>query len=327
MRVATFILAIACAYVTCAQDAYRYLSKVTSELRKVEALRAEYTDAAARVASPMSTEKKRRALLRGVSRSVIRVAALRPFGTDSALRDSMVRYLSLSFACVNEEFVTVADMETISELSFDAMESYLMARESAFRTVHSAAASLNSCIGRFARRHGIEMVQDTPRPGKFDAFMYYNFVYAAFFDCYKQEAYLLESIEREDLAAVEQNRKALLKVANDAMRRLDERHAQNGDSLAAACRGLLTFYAKESELLAGAAPFLAEADNFSRLKEVFQFIEPDKKSVELFFSTLLELGRKEQALRVSLGTLSVKRNELMQDWNSACASYLTLAAE
>ena len=325
MKRAIVILLVLFAAPAPSQDAAKHLATVTGELSKVESLRRAYAIAFTEGASPLAAEKRRRALLTGTARAITKVSRMKPLAGDSSVRDSMLRYLTITFACANEEFVGVADMETISELSFDAMESYLLAREHAFRTLEASARSLNACVVRFADRHGVTLKRDrdADRP-RAAAFRNYNKIYGIFFECYKQEAYLLEAIAREDIAGVEQNRRALARSAEMAVAELNSMK-DDAAGLAAPCRDLLDFYIAESGALEGASAYLAETDNFARVKTVFQSLDPAPASVELFLGLLVELGKKEQALTSSLSTLAARRAQLMQSWNESCAGYLATA--
>ena len=54
---------------------------------------------------------------------------MQPYKWRWCFRDSVVRYLELSYAVLNNDYAKIMDMEEISEQSYDAMEAYMLAQQ------------------------------------------------------------------------------------------------------------------------------------------------------------------------------------------------------
>jgi hypothetical protein len=311
-----------------AQSPALYLRKVLKELNRVESKRRSYYKAASNEENAVRVEKTRTAALQASLKAISKLSRLSAFRNDASLRDSALSYLTLSYSCLNEDYVSAAEMEIISEKSFDAIESYVAARENAGRAVQVAANSLNAGVERFACRYAVELEKS---PGSVqqlrlaDSYRLYNSIYSIFFKCYKQESYLLQAMKEEDVSGVEQNRKALLHYSQEGLESLGQL-TDNDIQLSGACKVLLEFYRNEaSSDLAMAAEFYAGKENFLRLKNGIEWLEPDQMTtqrLELFCKTLSELGTRKQVLTQNLQVLEQRRKVLLDDWNISCAVFI-----
>jgi hypothetical protein len=307
--------------------AKKYLSSITRELSEVETARQTYLAVFVAYADPVVIETRRQELLQRTARAVQKASKMNPFRGSNALRDSFLVYLGFTYACASEDFVAIADMESIADLSYDAMESYLLARDNAFRGAAIAAANLNHCIRHFATSHRMLLEESPGQVQEINSRVsYYNSIYEVFFQSYKQEAYLLEAIGQQDVSAVEQNRKALLSSSVEGLRRLRTMALNEGPTaLTQACADLLVFYNQEAVALSDAAGFFANSENFNRLKKAFLSVPPDEQSserAEVFRDSLKEVSEQGIVFGGVLQELETRRGELMESWNANCRQFI-----
>jgi hypothetical protein len=300
-------------------------SKILDELSVINRLRNDYAAALTSGAPPLQLERCRRLFLNRTVDAIKIYSEKSPCGGDQGLRDSLLVYLGTSYACANEDFVSISDMKEISEVSFDAMESYLAARDNAYKALQNSAVSLNHAIERFAATHQIEIEKTPSKNSVSSSFTRYNAVYTVFFYSYKQEAYLLEAIAQEDIAGVEQNRKALLSSSIQGLLVLRDLEQTGSSSLDDACRRLLEFYHQEADELKPMAGYLSEAENFERSGSAFtsnRSTLQTPESTSAFCKSFVDLGKMSTELSESLRELSARRAMLIDAWQQSCSHYL-----
>ena len=143
-------------------------------------------------------------------------------------------------------------MEEISEQSYDAMEAYLLAQEKANEKLNASGDMVDQQYDAFAAKHGITLIDKESKIENNlkiagEAFKYYNVVYLIFFKSYKQEAYMIDALNKNDVNALKQNADALGKVSDEGLKKIDALAAYKSDgTLKTTSKDLLTFYKKEA---------------------------------------------------------------------------------
>jgi hypothetical protein len=308
----------------------RYAAAISSELKTVAKKQQQYSRAASAGTGPVTIERRRRQLLNTLAASIGRISAMETPPGGTMVRDTVLIYLSVIYSCTNEDFLPPADMQLISEQSFDAMEAYLEARQNAYTRAESAANAVNAAISSFADANGfvlkVNRQKEAEALSSANKVEEYNRLYDLFFTCYKQEAWLLETIAQEDISGIEQNRRALEAGATRGLKRIAKLKASGETPMLLACETLLNFYLNEAtEELTGAVAFFTQRDNFVKMKNEFESLSAGQVSGEqlgIFAGALNETTRKREALTERLSLLADRRLRLLHAWHESASDFL-----
>jgi hypothetical protein len=196
------------------------------------------------------------------------------FEGDKALRDSTISYLEISKAVLNNDYGKIVDMEEVAEQSYDLMETYMLAQEKANERLNMAVDMINAEEKKFAAAHGINIIESKDKISKKlevanKVYKYYNPIYLIFFKSYKQEMYLLDAMKKMDVNAIEQNKNALTKTADEGLGKMKVIKPFEGDaSVKAACEQILNFYKDEAEKkLQTAGNYFVKKENFEKSEQ------------------------------------------------------------
>ena len=225
--------------------------------------------------SARKVEKRRLEVLDAIYNTRINIQGMPPYKGDKTFRDTSVAYLKILNSVFNEDYAKIVNMEEIAEQSYDAMEAYMLAQEKANEKLMQASAKQSETQKQFAEKHNIKLLQNT---SELDAKMkvasqvmnHYDDVYLIFFKCYKQEAYLMEAIDKKNVNSIEQNINSLQGFAEAGLEKLKTLDPYTGDgSLISACRNLLNFYKEEAKKTTTLSDFILKQENFLKIKKQF----------------------------------------------------------
>jgi hypothetical protein len=163
-------------------------------------------------------------------------------------------YLEMSYTVLNEDFEKILDMEEIAEQSYDLMEAYMTAKEKAGDKLNEALENLKEFETKFAEKYGVTLVDnegddiDKKIRKTGEVLKYYNKLYLIFFKCYKQEAYLVDAQNREDISSIEQNINTMNNFCDEALNEISEIKGYQGDiSLKSSLKQVILFFKREAE--------------------------------------------------------------------------------
>ena len=156
-----------------------------------------------------------------------------PWKGDKALRDTTVAYLKILNTVFNEDYGKIVNMEEIAEQSYDAMEAYILAQEKAYEKLHEASQKQHAIQKQFAAKNNINLIEgesEVSNKSKTagDVIHHCNDVYLVFFKCHKQEAYLIDAINKKNLVSIEQSLNSLGKFAEDGRNKTRENDRLQG---------------------------------------------------------------------------------------------------
>jgi hypothetical protein len=315
-----------------AQTAVEYLHAMGIQMDAIKDDTWDYTSSVAHGKSAKKVEAKRKILLTTVKDAKRKISSMQPYKGDAALRDSMVSYLNLSYAILNDDYGKIVDLEAIAEQSYDAMEAYLTAQEMANQKLDEAGDFLSAVEKDFAKKNDITLLEDKDKTtlnlekaGK--VMKYYNEVYLIFFKSFKQEAYLLEAMAKGDMNAVEQNNSSLHKVATEALYKLDTIKPYHGDgSLTAANRELMRFYLSESkDKVPAMVAYFLKKENFDKIKTSFESKPQSKRTqadVDGYNKGVSEMNTGVNQYNATNNELNKKRSALLDTWNKSVQVFL-----
>lgn len=313
-------------------DAGAYLSAITKEYNNISKANWSYISAVAHGKSAKKVVNKRKELIETTKKALHNVKMMPAFEGNKELRDSTVSYLTLSLAVVTEDYEKIMDMEEIAEQSFDAMEAYLTAQNKASEKVDEAGKMMDAQVRKFANEHKINLVEDKSNLSKNmekagEVTHYYNQVFLIFFKSFKQEAYMLDALQKGDVNAVEQNKNALNKFAKEGQSAIEKLSPFNGDaSIINACKEMLKFYISETESkIAVLTDFLIKKENFDKKNAAFEAKkqnERTKEDVDQINAAGKEFNEAVNSYNKVNNELFNQRKQLLDNWNKSVSNFL-----
>lgn len=313
-------------------DAYSYMNSMNTQYRKMMEDMWAYTSAVAHNKNARKVEAKRKELINTTLKIRENISKMPDFEGNKNLRDSTVSYLDLGYHVLIYDYSKIVDMEAVAEQSYDQMEAYIFAQEAANKKLDQAGQMLDAEQKKFGKKYKINMVEGTD---KLDnnlekankAFKYYNMVYLLFFKSNKQDAYLSDALGKNDVNAVEQNKNALLKFAEEGLKKLDTLKSYNGDnSLKTTCHQFLEFYKNEASVkIPILINFYLKKEAFDKTKAAFDAKSKQdrtKADVDQYNKTLNDYNKSVAEFNTTNQELAKKSGVLIESWNRTVQLFL-----
>jgi hypothetical protein len=306
-----------------------YLSFISKNQRDLSVKYLSYMSAASHGRSMRKVEKRRADLINSIYETRVRIYGMPTFRGDKQLRDSAVSYLKILYSVFNEDYGKIVNMEEIAEQSYDNMEAYLMAQQKAGERLQEAHAAYGRAEKAFAASNNIKLVdKESELAAKLETIdnlsTYYNEVYLTFFKAYKQEVYLVDAVAAKNTNAIEQNRSALLKYAQEGMEKLGKMKGFNSDrAVEAVCRQLMQFYKDEAEkAIPKISDFLLKMENFETVKKSFESAEKTKESVDNYNKAVDDMNRSSVVFNNTSDQLNSRRSEMISSYNETVKTFM-----
>ena len=310
-------------------DPSLYLSFISKNQREVSVKYLSYMSAASHGRSMRKVEKHRADLIDAIYETRVRIYGMPTFKGDKQLRDSAVSYLKILYSVFNEDYSKIVNMEEIAEQSYDNMEAYLLAQEKVSERLSEAHAAYARAQKTFAANNNITLLDDESELGRkletIDKLTsYYNEVYLTFFKVYKQEVYLVDAVSAKNTNAIEQNRNALLKYAEEGLDKISKMKGFNNDrTLESVCRQLIRFYKDEAEKsIPKISDFFLKVENFKKLQQSFESSEKTKELVNNYNKAVDDMNRSSMAFNNTNDQLNNKRSEMLSSYNDTVKSFM-----
>jgi len=314
-----------------AQNAGQYMDKIGKEFTRISEETWDYTRAVAHGKKAKLIDNQRREMLSANRNALRRIKNMDGFKGDASYRDSTVRYLELSYLVLNNDYSKIVDMEEIAEQSYDAMEAYMMAQELANDKLDAAFEVASSAQKDFAKNNNINLVDPNNKTGDKlekagEVFKFYNKLYLVFYKPYKQELYLLDAQNKNDLNGMKQNQEALSKLAKEAK---DKAKAvdvyKKNSTLKPALNEVMDFYVYEADVkMPQLIDFYLKKEKFEKLKTVMDKKggNPTKAEVDEFNKAVNEFNKATSDYNSINAELNKKRTSSLEYWNSAVSKFL-----
>jgi hypothetical protein len=313
-------------------DAYQYLETIGNQFYEISESNMSYTSAVSHGKSARKVEKRRIEVLAKIKEAERTVRKMSPFQGDHAFRDSVVSYLVISRIVLNEDYGKILDMEEIAEQSYDAMEAYLLAKEKASEKLDAAYEKVKEQQIQFASRYNIKIIEGNSKLGRkietsAKVFNYHDKIYLLFFKSYKNEAYLAEAINRNDINAIEQTKNALLNSAEQDLSKIGPLPAFKGDAtLKTACQQLLNFYKWEaSNYIPELITFQLKKENYEKMKAAMDAKRPadrTKDDVSAYNKAVNDFNASVSKINAQQNELNKKGADALNKWNKASEEFL-----
>lgn len=307
-------------------EAIAHLRDIGSNYNELKRETWQYLKAITRGKNARKVENKRQKLLSEIRTVKYEIKKIRPYQQDNSYKLATIQYLDLTYKVLNEDFDKVLDMEDIAEQSYDMMEAYLLAKERANEKLDSASALVHAAEGSYAAKYNIILSEgdDDKMSQKIKQanllLSYYNDLYLIFFKSYKQEAYVLDALQRDDVSALEQNINTLATFSNEGLEKLNEIKNFQGDaSLKSATQQILHFYKNEAEKeFTAMVDFYIKKDAFEKSQKAID--SKNKKSrtqqdIDQYNKAVDEYNNAAQKFNGISDATNKRRGKYLDEWN------------
>lgn len=308
------------------QKALDYMNVISAEFKAIQNATWDYTRSAAKNKSARKVEKNRIELLQTISGSLSKIKKVQAFEGKTYFRDSTVAFLEMSKSVVSQDYEKIMNMEEIAEQSYDLMEAYMKAQETAGDRLSEAGDRINAAEAKFAAENKITLLEASDKVSNrlkkaAEMYDYYNPVYLIFFKSYKQEAYFMDALQKGDVSAMEQNKSMLSKTAQEGLDKLKGVAAFKGDeSLKKACVDMLTFYKEEADKKFQVfIDFQSTKEAFEKAKKTMETKkEKDrtKEDIDNYNALVKEYNKATVEYNNANNELNGRRTKLINNWNN-----------
>jgi hypothetical protein len=329
--IAAAVLSISSANGQSYAHAGEYMGFISEQHVAISKDQWQYTSAVANDRNAKKIETKRKDLLAANQSAQRKIERMKDWNGDTAYRDSVVSFLKLNYAVLNEDYEKIMNMEEIAEQSYDLMEAYLLAQKIAGEKVQAASDMLNEVQTRFAADNNITLLDDqSKRSKKLEnaglVYDHYNEVYLIFFKCYKQEMYLLDAMNTVDLSGMEQNNSSLLIYAEEGLDKLKKCKPYLGDHSLVQCgNSMLRFYKEEAEKkMPVLIDFYLKKEAFQTIDASFQAKKQKDRSaedVEQFNTAVNDYNAAIENYNKVNDELNKERSKQLDNWNNLSKKY------
>ena len=313
-------------------QAGEYMHKISEELKDITSDLWDYTSAVANGKSARKVENRRKEIVATINESLKSISKIPPFQGDKSYRDTVLSFLRISNIVLNQDFSKIIDMEDVSEQSYDAMEAYLLAQERANEKLEQASERLKDKQKMFADKYKINLTESKSKTGKKlesagKVFKYYNVVYLIFFKAYKQEAYLLDAQNKNNVNAMQQNLNAMKSIVAEGLKRIDTVKAYNGDlTIKQACKEYLDFVKTEADgKFDPLVNFTLKKESFDKAKKTIDAIPQAKrtqKDIDTFNAEVNTFNATLNEINIVSKDLFNKRSALLDKWNKSVNDFM-----
>ena len=312
-------------------DPGSYMSYINEKERDVTKKYLNYISAASHGKSLRKVEKLREQVLNSIYETRITIQGTPAFQGDKTLKEASVAYLMLCYRVFNEDYSKIVNMEEIAEQSYDAMEAYLLAQKMANDKLDEAANKRNTVGKDFAKKFSVNLIDGSDvlndkMKKSSEVTEYYNEIYLMFFKCYRQEAYLIEALNKNNIISIEQTRNSLLKYANEGLERLDTMRAFSSDaSLKTACQRALQFYKSEaSEKVLVMTEYVLKQESFQKLQKTFNGKSASQRTqadIDNYNKAVNEINQAGKDYNNINNETNKKRSGVLDNWNTVVKKY------
>jgi hypothetical protein len=134
----------------------------------------------------------------------------------------------------------------------------------------------------------------------------------------------VQAILDKNTNAIEQNRNALLKYAQEGMEKFSKMKGFNNDrALEAVCRQLMQFYKEEAEkIVPRMSDFLLKLENFKTIQKSFENSEKTKESVNTYNKAVDEMNRSSVVFNDASDQLNSRRSQILSSYNETVKSFM-----
>ena len=306
----------------------QYMELISKQQENVSKRYMSYKSASAHGKREKKVENLRSKLMDEIQEAKMNISSLPSYKGDKNYRDTAVSFMKFYYNVMNDDYTKIINMEEIAEQSYDEMEAYLLLEEKIQEKLAEANKKFGDAQKTFAQKNNINLIKDKSELGQMmdevgECNKHYHEVYLIFFKPYIQEKNMVTAVSKENMTAMEQNRSAMLKYAQEGIVKLNAIKGYKGDNaLIANCKSMLNFYIKESEKTIIVNDYFLTKERFDGIKK-----EMDKKSsksredVEAFNKAVVAINKASQTYNVNNNSMNEQRTENLNNWNKSVKTF------
>ncbi len=309
-------------------NAGEYMEYISKQQENTSKKFMSYASASAHGKKARKVENLRTKLLNEVADAKGNLNSMPSFKGSKEYRDTAVSFMKLYYNVLNDDYSKIVNMEDIAEQSYDAMEAFMLVKETVDKKLEEGNEKMHQAQARFAAANNITLTEGKSELGDMmkevhEMNSYYKVLYLYFFKPYKQEVYLLDAIAKGNITGIEQNKNSLLKYAQEGLEKLTAAKPFKGDnSLVAGCRAILNFYVKESERMNSASDFLLSRERFEQIKKDYEKkSDHTKQDVDTYNKAVNDFNKSVNNSNTAGNQLNQQRAEALNNWNSNTSSF------
>lgn len=327
----TFTIATFTSFSQSASNPVDYMNEVSSEFKSIQTATWDYTRSVAKNKSARKVDKNRMELVQTIKNSIAKVKKVGSYKNETYFRDSVLSFLNTNLAVVSEDYEKIMNLEEIAEESFDLMDAYLKAQEIASDKLSKSGEMVGEVEKRFAKENEVTLTETDDKISlklkkAGEVYDYYNPVYLIFFKSFKQEIYLIDALNKGDVAAMEQNKSSLSKFAHEGLTTLSAIKSFNDDeSLKKACEEILKFYTEEADV------HFQKLIDFQTTKEAFEKAKANleskkekdrtKEDIDNYNKLVGEYNNATKEFNDTNKILNEKRAKFINLWNNSSQNF------
>ena len=313
-------------------DPVAYMQGIMQPIESLKKETWQYMKSISRGKSMRTIEKRRSELIAANRDARGKIRGKGSYQGNLDFKKSAVDYLLLSETVLKGDFDKILDLEEIAEQSYDAMEAYLTAKEKAYDKLDLAWEDLSNAVDEFAAANNITLVEaeedklDKKIGKTSDLFAYYNDLYLIFFKSYKQEAYLMEAINKGDVNSMEQNISALSSTAAEGLADLEGvENFKEDASLKEATHAMLQSYQQlAAEDFPGIVDFYLKRDNFEQLQKAMSAKKKSdrtKEDIDNYNKAVEDMNAASKTINKQNEAMDKRRQKALNAYNKAVNAF------
>lgn len=313
--------------------AVKYLEKMGDEYKKISKDTWDYTSAVAHDKSARKIEKRRMELLKTIYSAKATIRRMGGYKGNTEFRDSVIVYLEIHYAVIDEDYEKIVDMEEVAERSYDIMEAYLMAQDMASDRLNQAGDIVDEGQKKFAAANNINLIESESKIGKKqkaanEVFDYYRPVYLIFFKPWVQQLNLTDAMNSSDISTMEQSKAAMITYSEEGLMKLKTIKSFKGDiTITRSCKEMLDFLKEESvKSVPALSDYILKKENFEKVKAAFDTKKASKRTkadVDQYNKAVNDMNKASEEYNKTNETLNKGRSKALGNWNKSVKNFLS----
>jgi hypothetical protein len=229
---------------------------------------------------------------------------------------------------LNDDYAKIGDMEEISENSYTSMEAYFTAMEEADLKLNETGKIYDRQYKQFAEDNNITLVEKKDKMSEKvkkanKIFKHQRKMYLIFFKAYKEEALMLEGMNKSNTKLIKMHRDSLNVFALEGLQKLKKLKTVEGDiDIKVALTDLLNFYVYESgEKSKLIVNYYIKKKKLNKLKdEMEESDDQEKKSA--YNEAVVAMNDYLKTFNPFVDELNGKRGDKTSKWNAKSDEFL-----
>ncbi len=304
-----------------------YLTFISKNIEKVDADMWDYNSAIAHGKRARKIENRRKDLIKSIEEAQGNICETKAFKGGKSFKDSVCVFLSTNLNMLNKDYAKIVDMEEISENSYTDMEAYMSALEEADEKLTDVGKSYERAYKQFADEHNIKLIESSSKLSekakKANVIFKRNHkLYLIFFHAFKEEALMLEGINKTNLKLTKMHRDTLIEVAKDGIARLQKLKPVNGETdVKTALKDLLMFYQTEAGAQSETAiDYVKKSKTLKKLKKDLD--EGDKEQTKAYNEAVVDYNNELKKFNAWSEKNNQLRKQKQDKWDAELKDFL-----